>query len=188
MRGQTDINIDVYIDSNGGVPDYASMRHVHNYVVTTINAYGGMQVQTVSDAPYDIDFKNDQETLVVVLTFPHMTEGAIFAGGIVDGSVLGTSATTFVGGACRDYFEPYSDYAASQGYSVYSNNQIYVRVHGTSSTSTSSEDSSLSGGAVAGIVIAALVVAGIAAFVAVRTFSRSPKDQSLNKSPQSSAL
>jgi hypothetical protein len=174
MMGKTNVTLDVYIDSNGGEPDYASMRHLHSMSTYTINAAGNMQVQTMSaEAPVKLSFSNSDETLVIVLRMPYMSQGFITGGG-----QLNPNGTTYVGGACKTGFQNYSDYKTN------STEQWYVRVYGSSSSDSTQEDdnndkSSLSGGAIAGIVIAAVAVVAVAGFVVFRRVK--PSDESATK-------
>jgi hypothetical protein len=161
MMGKTNVTLDVYIDSNGGDPDYASMRHVHSMSTMTINAVGNMQVQTLSaESPVKLAFNNSDETLVIVIRMPYMSQGFINGGG-----QFNDQGVTYVGGTCKTGFQKYSDYKAGH------TEQWYVRVYGPSSsdnTSQGDDKSSLSGGAIAGIVIAVVVVVAVAGFVIFR--------------------
>lgn len=133
MMGKTNITIDVYVDSTGGVPDYASFELVTSISAFTINAVGQMQVQTVSttDAPL-ITFPNADATLVVVMSAPLMAEGFIYGGGQPNAAVIGTTGETYVGGACREDFQDFSSYASSNNNAANARNQWYVRLHGSS--------------------------------------------------------
>lgn len=170
MEGRTNVTIDVYIDTTGGAPDYASMELVHSFSAVTINAVGQLQVQTVSaEEEIPIKFGNSKETLVIVLTTPVMDEGFITGGGQENSNVIGTTGETYVGGKCREDFESFYDYANDHGMSVIAENQWYVRVHGTDKHSNGDDDDSLSTGAVVGISIAAGVV-GLGLLAAVAHF------------------
>lgn len=187
MNGQTTINLNVYIDSNGGTPDAASMTLLHSFEVTTINAVGQMQVQTASaDTPFKILFESPAETLVVVMETPVMSEGTIKGGGQLNVGLKGTTGATFVGD-CTGGFISYADYVDNNPtIKRYNENaQWYIRLHGTAgsvsptASPTSSkkknsedDDDSLSSGAVAGISIGVIVgviaVGAIAYFVFVK--------------------
>lgn len=188
MQGQTTVNIKVYIDSTGGAPDTASMTLLQTFEVTTINAVGQMQVQTVSaQTPVKVDFQSLTETLVVVMETPVMSEGYIKGGGQLNIGLKGTTGATYVGD-CTGGFISYAEYVDNTPtIKRYNENaQWYIRLHGTavSKSPTSSptqgskkkdsedDDSSLSSGAIAGISIGVIVgviaVGAIAYFVFVK--------------------
>jgi hypothetical protein len=165
MMGSTPTTLSVYIDNDGGVPDAVNMQLLYTFPVTTVNAVGQMQVQTVTaNGSIPINFDNAVQTLVVVLTVPAMSEGLMQGGGQWNEEVVGTSGETYVGGDCREGFVTYSEFALGLGQVPYdAATQWYVRLHSVPKTSKNSndDDSSLSTGAVIGISIAAAVV-GIA--------------------------
>jgi hypothetical protein len=197
MEGQTTVTIGVYIDSTGGAPDAASLRLVQSLDVTTVNAAGQMQVQTVSaDTPFEIAFEKSTETLVVMMTTPVMSEGFIKGGGQFNSAVKGTTGETYVGD-CAGGFMTYSDYVESntaiKGYNE--NAQWYVRLHGTAMTgsraptgqptsnptsankknSNNDDNDSLSAGAIAGISIGVIVGAVVIGAIAYFVFAKKAK-------------
>lgn len=186
MEGQTTVTLGVYIDKTGGAPDAASLRLVKSFDVTTINAVGQMQVQTVSsDTPIDIDL-DDGETLVVIMTTPVMSEGFIRGGGQYNSAV---KDTTYVGD-CSGGYMTYASYVQNtpsiKGYNQYA--QWYVRLHGANDEvfdddkdKDSEDDDSLSTGAIAGISIG--VIAGVAALGAVGYLIYSKKAKSSTSVP-----
>ena len=91
MEGQTEVTLGLYIDTTGGDPDWESMELIGEVVVTTINAVGQFQVQTVTfpDA-VPVAFSNTEETLVLVMTVPVMSEGFILGGGAANEDVVNT--------------------------------------------------------------------------------------------------
>ena len=188
MEGQTTVTIGVYIDSTGGAPDAASLRLVRSFDVTTVNAVGQMQVQTVSaDIPFEIDFDKDRETLVVMMTTPVMSEGFVRGGGQFNSAVKGTTGETYVGD-CSGGYMTYADYVASnpsiKGYNE--NAQWYVRLHGLSDDDGDNDkdgdsDDSLSSGAIAGISIG--VIAGVVAVGAIAYFLVFKKAKSSTSAP-----
>ena len=172
MMGSTPTSVAVYIDTDGGVPNAANLQLLYSFPVTTVNAVGQMQVQTVT-APesISINFANAQQTLVVVLTVPVMDEGLMKAAGQFNGDVVGTSGETYVGGACQTEYVPYSTFAADNGENPYdAATQWYVRVHTVESTKKKSnnDNDDLSSGEIAGIVIGSVV--GLAAIGAIVYF------------------
>jgi len=187
MLGQEDITLNVYIDSTGGDPDEASLRLVHSFAVTPANSYSYISMTTVSsDTPFNLDFNNDAETLVIVMDVPEFSEGYMFGGGRTNSKVVNTIGETYISSDCTDGFVSYNDYLKTVGRS--STTQWYVRVLGngkyypgpdpepvtssptmmpTSPTdadtnSNGSDKSSLSAGAVAGISITVIVVVFVA--------------------------
>jgi hypothetical protein len=141
--------------------------------VTTVNAVGQMQLQTVStDTPFQLDFDKDHETLAVMM-----------GGGQFNSTVKGTTGETYVGD-CAGGFMTYSDYVESntaiKGYNE--NAQWYVRLHGSNEDKKYCEDDddSLSDGAIArisvGVIVGFLALGGLAYFF----ISRSRNDQNLN--------
>lgn len=193
MEGQTTVTLGVYIDSTGGAPDAASLRLVKSFDVTTINAVGQMQVQTVSaDTPVEIDFDDNSETLVVIMTTPVMSEGFIKGGGQFNSAVKGTTGQTYVGD-CSGGYMTYEAFVQSnpsiKGYNE--NAQWYVRLHGANDDSvvddddkdkdSEDDDDSLSSGAIAGISIG--VIAGVAALGAVGYLIYSKRAKSSTSTP-----
>ena len=96
MEGQTEVTLGLYIDTTGGDPDWESMELIGEVVVTTINAVGQFQVQTVTfpDA-VPVAFSNTEETLVLVMTVPVMSEGFILGGGAANEDVVNTPGNLF---------------------------------------------------------------------------------------------
>lgn len=170
MMGSTGTTLSVYIDNDGGVPDTTNMQLLYTFPVTTINAVGQMQVQTVTaDGAIPINFENEAQTLVVVLNVPLMSEGLMQGGGQWNEEVVGTFGETYVSGGCMTGFVSYSEFALGLGQVPYdAATQWYVRLHSVPKTSKNSndDDSSLSTGALIGISIAA-AVAGIAIIAGV---------------------
>jgi hypothetical protein len=91
MEGQTDVTLGLYIDTTGGDPDWDSMVLIGETTVTTINAVGQFQVQTVSfPDTVPVSFSNAAETLVIVMTVPLLSEGFILGGGAANEDVINT--------------------------------------------------------------------------------------------------
>jgi len=136
MLGAADVTVTVYIDSNGGVPDYDSMRTLHVYDAQTINAGGNFQSQTVSADPFPVNFLNADETLVVVLSMPSLSEGYIYGAGSVNAAAVGTVGETYVGGCVASDFVTYHSWATNNNvfghaFSATANNQWYVSITGS---------------------------------------------------------
>jgi hypothetical protein len=185
MEGITNVTVGVYRDTTGGVPDYDSLVLVHMYETVTVNAVGQMQVQTVSDGEYAVNFGSDSETLVVILTTPLMSEGFILGGGQTNGDVIGTNGETYIGGDCRTDFIDFYNYAVDHNLDSTAQNQWYVRIHGSAKTSSDSNGSNgLSAGAIAGITIGVcvgvLALVGCGYFVFMRS-KKSQMEQPLNR-------
>jgi hypothetical protein len=162
MMGSTPTSLSVYIDTDGGAPNAANLELLYTFPLTTVNAVGQMQVQTVTaNESIAVQFSSSEQTLVVVLSVPLMSEGLMQGGGQFNEEVVGTSGETYVGGDCLPDFVPYSDFASGEGASTYdASTQWYVRLHATASASKNSndDDNSLSTGAVVGISVAAAVI------------------------------
>jgi len=184
MEGVTDVTINVYIDSTGGEPDYPSLELIASLPATTINAVSEMQVQTVSlDKELEIEFSNADETMVVILSTPIMSEGFILGGGQSNAAVMGSVGETYIGGDCLPDFVPYDVYATEANLTSQVENQWYVRVHGSSTETTKKsddDDSSLSTGAMIGISVAAavggLAILGGIGFFVYKKYAASDKD------------
>jgi hypothetical protein len=158
MLGQEDITLNVYIDSTGGDPDEASLRLVHSFTVTPPNSYSYISMTTVSsDTPFNLDFNNDAETLVIVMNAPEFSEGFMFGGGRTNPTVVGTIGETYISSDCTDGFVSYNDYLKTMG--LTSTTQWYVRVLGPSSSDSSSGSviSGFTSGTVVGIFFAAIM-------------------------------
>jgi hypothetical protein len=185
MEGQTYATLQIYVDTNGGSPDWASMNLVSEINVTTINAVGTFQVQTATfSTPVTVDFNSGVETLVVVLATPYMSEGFITGGGTSNGDVVNTLGETYVYGDCMTEWAPFFDYANNNGNSINAENQWFVRVHGSGTAYPSSDDGSdngLSTGAIIGISVAASVVGLAAIGAALYFFVFAKKGDSLLK-------
>ncbi|CAE7431603.1 hly [Symbiodinium microadriaticum] len=184
MMGSTPTSVAVYIDSDGGDPDAANLQLLYNFPVTTVNAVGQMQVQTVTaDESITLDFANALQTLVVVMTVPVMDEGLMMGAGQFNGDVVGTSGETYIGGECRTGFVPYSTFATDNGENPYdAATQWYVRLHATTTVRKNSndDDNSLSTGAIIGISIAAaVVVLGIVGVIARMFYCKKKPDSGI---------
>jgi len=165
MMGQTNVSVSAYVDKTGGVPDKASLELIYQFETHSINAYGNMQVQTEStERPVPVTFSNKDETLVIILSAPAMSEGYLYGGGQVNAAAVGTIGQTYIGGGCDTEYHNFYDLCTQNNLTQYANNQWYVRVHATSTTTPDGDegdsDDGLSGGAIAGIVIG--VIAGVA--------------------------
>ena len=189
MMSVTDVEIGVYIDRTGGEPDVASMDLVTSKTVTTINAYNRMQVQTTDFDDVLINFNSDTETLVVTMTIPYLTEGAIAGGGQMNLGVAGTTKETYVGGDCLQDYMRYSDWAIGEGSDAIDEiiPQWYVRVSGTSASTPSSsdedDDDDYSSGEIAAIATTAAVVVGLVAIIAYLLVTRKPSNDEGIKEP-----
>lgn len=187
MMSVTDVVLEVYIDRTGGEPDTDSLELVATKTVRTYNAYDRMQVQTADFDDVAINFNSATETLVVMMTIPIMTEGAIAGGGEMNLAVAGTNKETYVGGKCMPgVIQKYSEWAVANGASEINEviPQWYVRVSGTSASSPSDTDSSdddddsLSSGQLAYVITSAVVVLGLIAVVAFLLVSRASSSAS----------
>jgi Zn-dependent metalloprotease len=176
MMSVADVTLEVYIDRTGGEPDAASLELVASNTVRTYNSYDRMQVQTTDFDNVAVNFNSDTETLVVMMTIPIMTEGAIAGGGELNLAVAGTNKETYVGGDCLADFEKYSEWAVANGASAIDDviPQWYVRVSGNSasSPSDSDDDDDMSGGQIAFVATSVAVVLGLVAIIAYLLVTR----------------
>jgi hypothetical protein len=183
MMSVTDVTIEIFVDRSGGAPDVASMDLVASKTVTTFNSYDHMQVQTTDFDNIPLNFGSDSETLVVVMTIPYMSEGAISGGGQINIGNAGTDQGTFVGGSCMTDYQEYSTWATQNGITAADEvaAQWYVHVSGTStSTSSDEDDNDLSNGEVAFVATSAVVVIGLVAVVAYLLVTRPSKNSDDN--------
>jgi hypothetical protein len=189
MMSVTDVILEVYIDRSGGEPDAASLELVASNTVRTYNSYDRMQVQTTDFDNVAINFESATDTLVVMMTIPIMTEGAIAGGGELNLAVAGTNKETYVGGACLPDFQKYSEWAVANGASAIDDiiPQWYVRVSGTSASTPSSSDSDddddMSSGQIAFVATTVAIVLGLVAVVAYLLVTRAstPKDDNMKE-------
>ena len=188
MMSVTDVVLEVYIDRTGGEPDAASLELVATKTVRTYNAYDRMQVQTADFDDVAIDFNSDTDTLVIMMTIPIMTEGAIAGGGEMNLAVAGTNKETYVGGVCLpNDFQKYSEWAVAIGASEIDEviPQWYVRVSGTSASSPSSsgsdDDDDLSSGQLTYVIVSAVAILGLVVVVAFLLVNRASSSNEENK-------
>jgi hypothetical protein len=189
MMSVTDVTVELYIDRSGGEPDAASLELVASNTEQTFNAYNRMQVQTTNFDDVEIKFNSPTDTLVVMMTIPVMTEGAIAGGGQLNLAVAGTSKETYVGGDCLTDFTKYSEWAVQNGATSIEDvvPQWYVRVSGNSAASPSadsSDDDDMSSGEIAAVATTAVVVLGLVAVIAYLLVTRVSKsdDGDINES------
>lgn len=189
MMSVADVTVELFVDRTGGEPDTASLELVASNSLRTINAYNRMQVQTTNFDNVAINFNSATDTLVVVMTIPVMTQGAIAGGGQLNLGVAGTSKETYVGGDCLADFTRYSEWAVSSGATEIDEviPQWYVRVSGTSAASPSaaggSDDDDMTGGEIAAVAVTVVVVLALVAVIAYLLVTRASKseDASLNE-------
>mmetsp|Transcript_25457 Transcript_25457/g.42907 ORF Transcript_25457/g.42907 Transcript_25457/m.42907 type:complete len:906 (+) Transcript_25457:32-2749(+) len=182
MMSVADVTVELYIDRTGGEPDEASLELVASNTEQTFNAYNNMQVQTTNFDDVAINFNSPTDTLVVMMTIPVMTQGAIAGGGQMNLGVAGTSRETYVGGACLTDLTKYSEWAVQNGATAIDEviPQWYVRVSGTSAATPSSDssgddDDDMTGGQIAAVVITVVVVLGLVAVIAYLLVTRVSK-------------
>ena len=67
---KANVTVSLYIDTNGGTPDYGHMELVHSVYTETYSTASGHAPHTVSLNDVTIDFPGADDTLVVVIEFP----------------------------------------------------------------------------------------------------------------------
>lgn len=183
--GTNELTVTIYIDSNGGEPDYDHMDEQYSYTTSAPNAGGDIQVIQLDSSDIDntpaISFKDysSDATLVVVMSVPAQDYGFTYGGGQVNVDVRNDPlGQTYVGGSCTDGFVSHYDYVVNSGVSSwdgFKDSQWYVRIHSDtySDSNSDSSDGQLSKGAVAGISIAVILVGGgLCACIGYLVFSK----------------
>eukprot|EP00341_Mesodinium_pulex_P004758 CAMPEP_0116924236 /NCGR_PEP_ID=MMETSP0467-20121206/23375_1 /TAXON_ID=283647 /ORGANISM="Mesodinium pulex, Strain SPMC105" /LENGTH=801 /DNA_ID=CAMNT_0004602995 /DNA_START=19 /DNA_END=2424 /DNA_ORIENTATION=- len=122
------VSLSVYVDTDGGAPTASSFVPVANYTANVPNSGAKLQMLSVTGEQINLAdyFKSEEQTLVLVLTIPELTEGYMKAAGLVNEEVSGTTAATYWSGPNCGYPDFYN-YEEKFGSAM----QWYAGVFGT---------------------------------------------------------
>lgn len=97
-QGQiTPVTLTVYLDSDGGEPNREGLQTVATYSTDVPNSGSKLQMLSVSGKTiHTADlFTSAEQTLVIVVTIPSLSEGFMNAAGLANPDATGTSAATY---------------------------------------------------------------------------------------------